>query len=108
MRAIRESPAFKAAKDPKVEALTRTPDIEVYAIDVSFAQLKDEAEREYLNALPTTFVLPDESVDRLRAAAGKLMLDSPEFQRLLRDVGARVVEPARSESNRAVPVPVAK
>jgi NTE family protein len=92
MRTIRESPEFKASRDPKLEALTRTPDVEVYAIDVSFAQLKDEAEREYLNGLPTSFVLPDEAVDRLRAAAGKLIMESPEFQRLLRDVGARVVD----------------
>ncbi|MGA8054076.1 MAG: heme-binding protein [Burkholderiales bacterium] len=108
MRTIRESPEFKASRDPKIAAITRTPDTEVYAIDVSFAQLRDEAEREYLNGLPTSFVLPDEAVDRLRAAAGKLIMDSPEFQRLLRDVGARVVEPPPSGSSKAVPAPGAK
>jgi NTE family protein len=30
-------------------------------------------------------------VDRLRAAAGRIIMESPEFQRLLRDVGARMV-----------------
>jgi len=53
--------------------------------------LKDKAESEYLYNLPTTFVLPDEAVDRLRAAAGTILNDSPEFQRLLRQAGAKVV-----------------
>jgi NTE family protein len=59
--------------------------------------LKDKAELDYLNQQPTSFVLPAEAVDRLRAAAGTIMMDSPEFKRLLKDVGARVVPapPAR-------------
>jgi NTE family protein len=36
-------------------------------------------------------VLPPEAVDRLRAAAGTIIMDSPEFQRLLQDVDARIV-----------------
>ena len=40
---------------------------EVYAIDVSFPALKDKAEFDYLNRQPTSFVLPAEAVDRLRA-----------------------------------------
>jgi NTE family protein len=103
MRTIRESPAFKASRDPKLEQLLRTPEVEVYAIDVSFAQLKDEAERDYLNALPTSFVLPDEAVDRLRAAAGKLIMESPEFQRLMRDLGAQIVPPPAASTGLSSP-----
>lgn len=88
-RLIRNSAAMAANRDPAVAAALRIPDAEIYAIDVSFAALKDEAEREYLNKLPTSFVLPAESVDRLRAAAAVLIEDSPEFQRLLNDVGVR-------------------
>ena len=58
---------------------------------MSFAALPIAAERLYLNEQPTSFVLPAEAVDRLRAAAGKIILASPEFQRLLKDVGATVV-----------------
>ena len=58
---------------------------------MSFPKLKDKAERDYLNQQPTSFVLPPEAVDRLRAAAGTIIMDSPEFQRLLKDVGARFV-----------------
>ena len=53
--------------------------------------LKDKAELDYLNQQPTSFVLPAEAVDRLRAAAGTIIMDSPEFQRLLKDVGASIV-----------------
>ena len=67
------------------------PDTRLYAIDVSFPQLKDPAEFAYLNDLPTSFVLTPEAVDRLRAAAGTILLDSPDFQRLLKDIGAKVV-----------------
>jgi NTE family protein len=91
MRRLGSSPAFAANKDPAIAADLRVPNVEVYAIDVSFAALKDKAEFDYLNAQPTSFVLPPEAVDRLRAAAGTIIMDSPDFQRLLKDVGARIV-----------------
>ena len=69
----------------------RSPGAELYVVDVSFAALRHADERDYLNQLPTTFVLPDEAVDRLRAAAGTIIFASPEFQRLLNDFGAKVV-----------------
>jgi NTE family protein len=104
MRRIRESPAFAANKDPAMAAALRTPDATIYAIDVSFAALKDKAELDYLNELPTSFSLPDEAVDRLRAAAGKAIMASPDFQRLLKDVGARIVsKPPRAGEETAVP-----
>lgn len=74
-----------------MDAALRVPAAEIYAIDVSFPALKDKAEIAYLNQQPTAFVLPPEAVDRLRAAAGTIILESPEFGRLLKDVGARVV-----------------
>ncbi len=91
LRRIRNSAAYAANKDPAVAAALRVPEAEIYAIDVSFPMLKDKAELDYLNQQPTSFVLPAEAVDRLRAAAGTIMMDSPEFKRLLKDVGARVV-----------------
>jgi NTE family protein len=91
LRRIRASPAFFADKDPSLTEVINAPEIRLYGIDVSFPELKDKAEVEYLNNLPTSFVLPDEAVDRLRAAAAKIILESPEFQRLLKDAGARIV-----------------
>ena len=57
MRRVRESPAFAANKDEAVATALRTPDVALYAIDVSFAALKDEGELEFLNELPTSFYL---------------------------------------------------
>ena len=100
LRTIRESPAYKHVKDPAVKAALIVPQIEIYAIDVSFPRLKDKAERDYLNQQPTSFVLPPEAVDRLRAAAGTIMKSSPEFQRLLKDLGAKIVaEPPSAEAS---------
>ena len=92
LREIRDSTAFTKDKDPAIAYVKNAPDAVLYAIDVSFPMLKDKAERDFLNQLPTSFVLKDEEVDRLRAAASKIILNSPDFQRLLKDVGARVVE----------------
>lgn len=93
LRFLRDSAAFKSNKDPEVERKLRVPRAAIYAIDVSFPQLKDLNERAFLNQQPTTFVLPDDAVDRLRAAAGTIIHDSPEFKRLLQDVGASIVPP---------------
>jgi NTE family protein len=96
-RLIRNSAALATNKDPAVTAALRVPNAEIYAIDVSFPALKDKAELDYLNQQPTSFVLPPEAVDRLRAAAGTIIADSPEFKRLLKDVGAKIViEPTTS------------
>jgi NTE family protein len=91
LRRIRNSPAFAANTDPAVTAALRVPEAEIYAIDVSFPRLKDKAEREFLDRQPTSFVLTPEAVDRLRAAAGTIIMESPEFQRLLKDVGAKIL-----------------
>jgi NTE family protein len=92
LRRIRDSAAFSAARDPTLAEVLNAPDIDLYVVDVSFEALRDREEFEYLSNLPTSFVLPDEAVDRLRAAAGKILLASPEFQRVLRDAGARITE----------------
>ena len=90
-RRIRNFAGCSTNKDSAVCAAIHVPAAEIYAIDVSFAALADQAERDYLNQQPTSFVLPAEAVDRLRAAAGTIIRASPEFQRLLKDVGATIV-----------------
>ncbi|OBQ32344.1 MAG: hypothetical protein AN484_28050, partial [Aphanizomenon flos-aquae WA102] len=78
------------ATDQYIVSVTQGPPAEFYAVDVSFAALKGDPEFDYLNSLPTSFALPDEAVDRLRAAAGRIILASPDFQRLLKDVGLKI------------------
>jgi NTE family protein len=100
-RNIRKLAGCSANRDSPVCASMRVPQAEIYAIDVSFAKLPDEKERAYLNEQPTSFVLPAEAVDRLRAAAGTIIMASPEFQRLLKDVGATIVVPSPGASSAA-------
>ena len=59
---------------------------QVYLIEVSFNMLQDEAEREHLLDLPTSFHLESEDVDRLKAAARTVLGESKAFQSLLNDL----------------------
>ncbi len=61
-------------------------DIKFYVVEVKFDALQDEAERHYFKGLPTSFKLSDEEVDKLREVANRLLDESAEFQRLLRDL----------------------
>ncbi|MCC7325665.1 MAG: patatin-like phospholipase family protein [Burkholderiales bacterium] len=92
-RRIRSLAGCAVNSDTPVCKAIRVPQAEIYAIDVSFPALPDVKERAYLNEQPTSFVLPSEAVDRLRTAAGTIILVSPEFQRLLKDVGATIAPP---------------
>jgi NTE family protein len=99
LRQLRDSQAFTPGRDPAADAILRAPDAEIYAIDVSFQQLRDKNELKYLNKLPTSFHLPSEAVDRLRAAAGEIILESSEFARLQKDIGATLLRDSATESS---------
>ena len=58
------------------------------AIDVSFDAIADPAEQRYFMDLPTSFVLPDEAVDRLRELGGRLLRQSPAYQSLLQRIAS--------------------
>ena len=59
---------------------------DVYFIDASLGALQDVNEQEYLMRIPTTLYLTDQQIERLQIAASRLIRDSPEFQRLMRDL----------------------
>ena len=80
-------------------SLASGPSPKLYPIDVSLPMLSDKAEFAYPNDLPTSFVLSAGVVDRLRAAAGTVLLASPDFRKLVDDVGASIV------ASPAVPAP---
>ncbi|MBI5846639.1 MAG: patatin-like phospholipase family protein [Nitrospirae bacterium] len=61
-------------------------DMQFYIVEVKFDALQDEIERGYFKRLSTSFALAPEDVDNLRAAAGRILTESREFQRLLRDL----------------------
>lgn len=96
MRSLRDLPAIKRISpnqsNAALDAIRKVPDAKMYVINVSFAGVPDANERDYLNELPTSFVLSDEAVDRLRIAAGSALMSSPDFQQLIQDINAKIVE----------------
>jgi len=96
MHKLKETPAIKRISanttNPAIKYVRNSPNIKLYAINVSFAGVTDAKERDYLNQLPTSFVLEDEAVDRLRAAAQTALMNSPDFKRLVKDTGAQLIE----------------
>lgn len=104
MRSLRDLPAIQKInkKDANLalDAVRKVPNAKIYTINVSFSNVPDPGERDYLNQLPTSFVLSNEQVDRLRSAAKAALLNSPDFQQLLIDSNAQiVVEPETHKSD---------
>jgi hypothetical protein len=62
------------------------PRVRFYPVVIGFDAIEDKEERQFFKNLPTTFKLPAESVDRLRAAGARLLTASPDYQRLLKDL----------------------
>jgi NTE family protein len=71
-------------------ARIRGSEVDAYIIEVSFDGLRDEQERLYLAALPTTMALPANVLNHLRSAGRRLLMDAPEFRRLVDDLGGTV------------------
>ena len=61
-------------------------DIDFYLVLVKFDALVDETERKLLKRMPTSFVLKPEQVDTLRQAARRILNESKEFRRLVKDL----------------------
>ncbi|MHC1730312.1 MAG: patatin-like phospholipase family protein [Syntrophobacteraceae bacterium] len=76
----------RCGSDPIATEPGSCGDIEFYLVQVRFDALDDEAERSYFKRLPTSFALKPEQVDKLRDAARRILSESKEFQRLLRDL----------------------
>ena len=60
--------------------------VRVSMITLGFEDIEDRKERAAFHEVPTSFVLPDDTVDRLIAVARRLLRESPEFQALVRDL----------------------
>jgi NTE family protein len=61
-------------------------DIQFYLIEIKFDNMRDKDSRRHFKRLPTSFKLDPIEVDQLRAVAKKLLEESPEYQRLLKDL----------------------
>jgi NTE family protein len=93
LREIRDFHARSGDLAAMPAQVRNAPDADITAIEVSFESLQDDAERQRLNQLPTSFHLPDEAVDRLRAAAARILFESPDLRRALAGEWAGVAEP---------------
>ena len=58
--------------------------VELYPVQVAFEYIASREERTWFKNLPTTFVLPRETIDKLRAVARQLLSEDPQFQNLLK------------------------
>ena len=65
----------------------------VHVIQVNLRDALFEPGRDSLLRVPTAFSLPDQEVTRLIAAGRGVLRASPDFQRLVRELGARVTAP---------------
>jgi len=69
------------------EAEASVPKTTLDVVDISFDAIRDPKERAYFMNLPTSFVLPTEDIDKLRAVAGQLMRQSTEYETVVREFG---------------------
>jgi hypothetical protein len=66
-------------------AIPECDKFDVDLVELSFDRVKEPAEREYLNRVPTAFTLSSEQIIRLRRAAHLLVEDSPELRVFLEE-----------------------
>jgi NTE family protein len=70
-----------------VSELNREPGamrVDLYPVEVAFEFVRSPEERAWFKNLPTSFELPRETIDRLRAVGRRLLAEDPEFQKLLK------------------------
>jgi hypothetical protein len=58
--------------------------VEFFPVHVAFEYIASAEERNWFKNLPTTFELPRETVDKLRAVGRRLLREDPKFQDLLK------------------------
>ena len=75
-----------------VQALS-TPDrpITAYFVELGFTDITQPEDRNFFNAIPTSFSLTEEQVNRLIEAGHELLRNNPDYQRLLADLGGAQV-----------------
>lgn len=60
--------------------------IEFFPIEVAFEYIQSEEDRNWFKNLPTTFELPRETIDRVRAAGRQILNEDKEYQRLVKQL----------------------
>lgn len=60
--------------------------VDLYPIQVAFDYLPSREERSWFKNLPTSFELPRETIDKLRAVGRRLLSEDPQFQNLMKEL----------------------
>jgi len=60
--------------------------IEPFLIEINFDGVQNDEQRTFLNQIPTSLSLTPEQAEALTQAGRQLLLENPEFQRLLEDI----------------------
>jgi NTE family protein len=76
----------------KQQAEASVPEVTLDVVDVSFDAISDPEERVYFMELPTSFVLPNEDIDRLVEVAGQLMRQSEEYGSIVHKMGGSLAQ----------------
>ena len=64
--------------------------LQTYLVEVGFDILPDRAEQMEYADIPTALQLPEDTVDKLREVAGRILLSSPEFKKLVNNLGGKI------------------
>ena len=72
-----------------MELSTPEQTVKTYFINVSIQKVKHPEAKAFFNAIPTSFALKDDQVDKLIEAGRQLLRDDPGFQQLLVDLKTR-------------------
>ncbi len=67
--------------------------VESAMVTIGFEDIEDESERAFFHDVPTSFRLPDETVDRLIAVSRRLLRESLDFQEFVREIQTDLVAP---------------
>ena len=79
--------ALNGARARLNRGAARPKEVAFYPVLINFTNIKDKAERQYYLNLPTSLALPAKDVENLRAVGGRLLRQSPEYQKLVRELG---------------------
>lgn len=69
------------------------PEAQIHVINVNLRDAPELAERKFLLQIPTAFSIPAADVGRRIEAGGRVLRNSPEFQELLKSLGAAPSRP---------------
>jgi predicted acylesterase/phospholipase RssA len=63
--------------------------VDLYSVQVAFEYIASPEERTWFRNLPTTFELPRETIDKLRAVGRRLLNEDPQFQNLMKALNGK-------------------